>query len=170
MTASPDWRMKPAISVKSPFSHNALFGFMKAPFSGPTLCGEPCSELQSYSDSIGTTMPERRDDLLERLADVDSFARRPRNFAGNPGDRMDAFSQILSGVKLNGAVFFTAEFSAPWGLSTPASDTMAATIAPGVEHLVLYHLVIEGSAVIELTDGQCTELMPGDVVIFPHGD
>lgn len=83
---------------------------------------------------------------------------------------MDAFSQILSGVKLNGAVFFTAEFSAPWGLSTPASDTMAATIAPGVEHLVLYHLVIEGRAVIELTDGQCTELMPGDVVIFPHGD
>ena len=28
---------------------------------------------------------------------------------------MDAFSEILSGVKLSGAVFFTAEFSAPWG-------------------------------------------------------
>ena len=34
---------------------------------------------------------------------------------------MDAFSEILSGVKLNGAVFFTAEFSAPWGFSAPAS-------------------------------------------------
>ena len=83
---------------------------------------------------------------------------------------MDAFSQILSGVKLNGAVFFTAEFSAPWGFSTPASNRMAAKIAPGAEHLVLYHLVIEGGAVIELTDGQRTELRPGDVVIFPHGD
>ncbi|MBI1787593.1 MAG: cupin domain-containing protein [Acidobacteria bacterium] len=83
---------------------------------------------------------------------------------------MDAFSQILSGVKLNGAVFFTAEFSAPWGFSTPASNMMAAKIAPGAEHLVLYHLVIEGGAVIELTDGQRTELGPGDVVIFPHGD
>ena len=30
---------------------------------------------------------------------------------------MDAFSEILSGVKLNGAVFFNAEFSAPWGFS-----------------------------------------------------
>ena len=40
-------------------------------------------------------------------------------------DRMDAFSEILSGVKLNGAVFFTAEFSAPWGFSVPASKQMA---------------------------------------------
>jgi AraC-like DNA-binding protein len=83
---------------------------------------------------------------------------------------MDAFSEILSGVKLNGAVFFTAEFSAPWGLSTPSSKIMAANIAPGAEHLVLYHLVIEGGAVIELLDGHSTELKPGDVVVFPHGD
>ena len=83
---------------------------------------------------------------------------------------MDAFSEILSGVKLNGAVFFTAEFSAPWGFSAPASNVMAAMIAPGAAHLVLYHLVIEGGAVVELPDGQSIELKPGDVVIFPHGD
>ena len=83
---------------------------------------------------------------------------------------MDAFSEILSGVKLKGAFYFTAEFSAPWGGSTPASNTMAARLAPGAEHLVLYHLVIEGGALIELMDGQCTELSPGDIVIFPHGD
>ena len=53
---------------------------------------------------------------------------------------MDAFSEILSGVKLSGAVFFTAEFSAPWGFSTPASRLMAAKVAPGAAHLVLYHL------------------------------
>src|SRR5580765_5898967 len=29
-TASPDSRMNAAISVKSPFSHNALFGFMRS--------------------------------------------------------------------------------------------------------------------------------------------
>jgi hypothetical protein len=52
---------------------------------------------------------------------------------------MDAFSEILSGVKLNGAVFFTAEFSAPWGFSASGSKVMAATIAPGTAHLILYH-------------------------------
>ena len=83
---------------------------------------------------------------------------------------MDAFSEILSGVKLNGAVFFSAEFSAPWGFSTPPTEVMVATHAPGAEHLVLYHLLIEGGAIIELTDGQSIELRPGDIVIFPHGD
>jgi AraC-like DNA-binding protein len=82
---------------------------------------------------------------------------------------MDAFSQILSGVKLNGAVYFAAEFSAPWGLSTPSSNTMTARLAPGAEHMVLYHLV-EGGAFVELTDGQSLDLKPGDIVIFPHGD
>ena len=83
---------------------------------------------------------------------------------------MDAFSEILSGVKLNGAVFFSAEFSAPWGFSAPASDMTAATLGPGAPHLVLYHFVIDGGAVVELADGQSIELKPGDVVIFPHGD
>src|SRR5215472_11765759 len=113
-------------------------------------------------------MPERRFDLLERLARADSFARMPANFAESPPE-MDAFSEILSGVKLNGAVFFNAEFTAPWGLSAPASKLMAPAIAPGAEHLVLYHLVIEGGAVVEMPDGESLELAPGDIVIFPHG-
>src|SRR5579862_1761454 len=83
---------------------------------------------------------------------------------------MDAFSEILSGVTLKGAVFFTAEFSAPWGFSAPASKALATTVAPGAEHLVLYHLVIEGRAVVDLPDGRSIELEPGDIVVFPHGD
>jgi AraC-like DNA-binding protein len=83
---------------------------------------------------------------------------------------MDAFSEILSGVKLKGAVFFSAEFSAPWGFTAPASKTTAATLALGAAHLVLYHFVIDGEAVVELAEGPSIELKPGDVVIFPHGD
>jgi AraC-like DNA-binding protein len=83
---------------------------------------------------------------------------------------MDAISHILSGVKLNGALFFHAEFSAPWGVSIPGADLMTTRLAPGAEHLVLYHLVIEGGASIELTGERFLELGPGDVVIFPHGD
>jgi AraC-like DNA-binding protein len=85
---------------------------------------------------------------------------------------MDAFSEILSGVKLHGAVYFTSEFSAPWGFSAPASDRMglASTLSLGDAHLIIYHLVLEGGALAELEDGQSLELKPGDVVIFPHGD
>ena len=115
-------------------------------------------------------MPERRHDLLERLAEANRLTERPGKFADSSKDLVDAFSQILSGVRLNGAVFFSAEFSAPWGVSAPAAKAMAVTADVRAEHLVLYHLVIEGGAVIELIDGQRTELSAGDIVVFPHGD
>jgi AraC-like DNA-binding protein len=83
-------------------------------------------------------------------------------------DPVDTFSEILSGVKLNGAVFFSAEFSDPWGFSTSPPHALANQLAPGTEHLVLYHFVIDGGAIVQLFDGSCVELMPGDVVIFPQ--
>ncbi len=83
---------------------------------------------------------------------------------------MDAFSEILTGVKLNGAVFFTAEFSAPWGVTTGASTLLAAKIGSRSEHLIVYHLLVEGGAAVEMEDGLSIALAPGDIVIFPHGD
>jgi len=47
---------------------------------------------------------------------------------------------------------------------------MAAKVVPGSDHLVLYHLLIDGSGIVELQDGQRTELAPGDIVVLPHGD
>jgi AraC-like DNA-binding protein len=83
---------------------------------------------------------------------------------------MDAFSEILSGVKLKGAVFFRAEFSAPWGVTEASSEKLASEFAPGADHMVLYHFMIDGGAFVRTLDGPSLELFPGDVVIFPHGD
>ena len=82
---------------------------------------------------------------------------------------MDAFSEILSGVKLSGALFFSAEFSAPWCFMSPASNTLAPLLAPGAPHLVIYHFVIDGTAFVTLPDGESIELGPGDIVVLPHG-
>jgi hypothetical protein len=35
---------------------------------------------------------------------------------------VDAFSEVLRGVKLKGAVFFSAEFSWPWSFVSPALE------------------------------------------------
>jgi AraC-like DNA-binding protein len=83
---------------------------------------------------------------------------------------MGAFSEILGGVALKGALFFSAEFSAPWGFSTPASRNLAPVLAPGAPHLVIYHFVIEGSGFIHLEDGSKLRLEAGDVIVLPHGD
>lgn len=83
---------------------------------------------------------------------------------------MDAFSEVLSGVRLKGAMFFSAEFSAPWRLSTPHCRALAPVLAPGAPHIVVYHFVVEGTARARVEGGADIELMPGDIVVFPHGD
>jgi len=83
---------------------------------------------------------------------------------------MDAFSEVLSGVRLKGAMFFSAEFSAPWRLSTPHCRLLAPTLAPDAPHLAIYHLVVEGAARASVEGGPEIELSPGDIVVFPHGD
>jgi AraC-like DNA-binding protein len=92
-------------------------------------------------------------------------------FAANPEhSSMDAFSEILSGVKLKGAVFFRAEFSAPWQISAPESSKIAPTLSPGAPHLIVYHLLLEGRAKVRLNKGGTLSMEAGEVVIFPHGD
>ena len=83
---------------------------------------------------------------------------------------MDAFSEVLSGVRLKGAMFFSAEFSAPWRLSTPHCRALAPTLAPGAPHIVIYHFVVDGTARACVEGGSDVELLPGDIVVFPHGD
>ena len=83
---------------------------------------------------------------------------------------MDAFSEVLSGVRLKGAMFFSAEFSAPWRLSTPHCRLLEPALAPGAPHIVVYHFVVEGTARARVEDGPDVELSPGDIVMFPHGD
>jgi hypothetical protein len=58
---------------------------------------------------------------------------------------MDAFSEVLSDVRLKGALFFSAELSAPWSFSAPPSAAMAPLLLPGAPHLIIYHLVVEGT-------------------------
>ena len=83
---------------------------------------------------------------------------------------MDAFSEVLSGVRLKGAMFFSAEFSAPWRLSTPHGRVLAPALAPDAPHIVVYHFVVEGAARARVEGGTDIELSPGDIVVFPHGD
>src|SRR6187397_3029658 len=118
-------------------------------------------------------MPARLKFLTVSPARLECFAQAPENFAGRPQEdrrSMDAFSEVLSGVRLKGAMFFSAEFSAPWRLSTPHCRVLASTLAPGAPHIVIYHLVVDGSARVCVEGGPDVELSPGDLVVFPQGD
>src|SRR3954470_15953571 len=83
---------------------------------------------------------------------------------------MDVLSEVLRTVKLEGALFFNAEFSAPWCLSSSQSTAIAPYLSPGAGHLILYHFLTEGRAYAKLPDGGREELIAGDIIVFPHGD
>ncbi len=82
---------------------------------------------------------------------------------------MDALSEILATMKLQGALFFRGNFSAPRYVSSPESRIMAKALAPTATHLVIYHLLTEGAARLRLSDGTDVHLAAGDIVVMPHG-
>lgn len=83
---------------------------------------------------------------------------------------MDVLSEVLKAVKLDGAVFFNGEFSAPWCALEPDSCTMAAYLSAHSAHVIIFHLVTEGQCYARVEDdGTPLALAAGDIVIFPHG-
>jgi len=83
---------------------------------------------------------------------------------------MDVLSEVLNVVRLDGAFFYNAEFSAPWSFRSPPSSVVAPYLASGDRHVILYHLLTEGRAWARLEDGPPVALGPGDIVVFAHGD
>lgn len=83
---------------------------------------------------------------------------------------MDVLSEILKVVKLEGAFYYNGEFSAPWGFRAPASCELAPHFSLGSSHVIIYHLLTEGSAIAGIDGSEAFQLDAGDIVIFPHGD
>jgi AraC-like DNA-binding protein len=83
---------------------------------------------------------------------------------------MDVLSEVLKAVTLEGAVFYNAEFSAPWGFRTPPSRALAPHVAAADKHVIVFHLLTDGRGSARLEDGEPLSLEAGDIVVFPHGD
>ena len=83
---------------------------------------------------------------------------------------MDVLSEVLKVVRLQGALYYNGEFTAPWSVRATPSRTLADYFAPACEHVIVYHLITEGRAVARLEDGQRISLQAGELVMIPHGD
>jgi AraC-like DNA-binding protein len=82
----------------------------------------------------------------------------------------DPFSEALRSVRLSGAIFLDAELSAPWGFASPPASAGARLIAPSAEHLILFHLLVEGEATVRLPGQRSVALAAGDIAVLPRGD
>lgn len=83
---------------------------------------------------------------------------------------MDALSETLRVVRLVGAIFINAKFTAPWCYHSPRADASARVLEPNAERIVIFHLITEGECFVLMKDQPPLKLSAGDVVIFPQGD
>jgi AraC-like DNA-binding protein len=83
---------------------------------------------------------------------------------------MDALSETLRVVRLVGAIFINARFTAPWCYQSPRADSVAPILEPGAERVVIFHLITEGDCYVELAGEPPVLLSAGDAIIFPQGD
>jgi AraC-like DNA-binding protein len=84
---------------------------------------------------------------------------------------MDALSGVLKSVRLEGAFYLNAEFTAPWCMRGRFGLSSVRERLSGAEHLVLFHFVTEGRCKVQLVEGgEVLDLSAGDVVLFPQDD
>ena len=82
----------------------------------------------------------------------------------------DALSDLLRTVRLTGATFFDVAGKDPWVAEQPTPAMVLPKVLPGAEHLIAYHVVIEGRCFASIVGGEAIALEAGEVVVFTHGD
>ena len=84
---------------------------------------------------------------------------------------MEVLSEVLKAVKLDGALFYNAEFSAPWCAHSIDASTVTSYLSPSSPHIIIFHLLTEGRGYAHVEgDDRLVSLEAGDIIIVPHGD
>lgn len=86
---------------------------------------------------------------------------------------MDVLSDVLREVRLTGSVYFDVHAGAPWVATTPGAASICAGVMPEVEHVIGFHIVLDGRGWAQLMSGAAQPpicLDAGDAVIIARGD
>lgn len=79
-------------------------------------------------------------------------------------------NDALATIRLAGAIFLRAEYTAPWAYESPPPDVLTHILRPGAKRLILFHIVAEGRCRIRLQRGEHLEADAGEVVVLPYGE
>lgn len=99
-----------------------------------------------------------------------SFRAGPAAAARAPASGRDPLSAVLRNVRLTGALFFAVDATSPWGVEVPRAGLFGPLILPRAQHVVSYHIVLQGSGYARIPGARPTPFAAGDIIVFPHGD
>ena len=85
---------------------------------------------------------------------------------------MDVLSDVLSAVRLTGAVYFDINARAPWVAETPPMTSICSRVMPDFERVIAFHVMMEGACWAQLADESepAVKLESGSAVLFVRGD
>jgi AraC-like DNA-binding protein len=121
---------------------------------------EPCASVRFASQAV--RMPIR--------SDLSSGSDARASATSSAGVSADVLSDVLRSIRLTGAVYFDFELSTPWVAEAPPSREIAATVMPGAQRVIEYHLIARGACWGYLVGQEPIRLKEGDLIIFPQGD
>jgi AraC-like DNA-binding protein len=82
---------------------------------------------------------------------------------------LDLVSDVLRAVRLDGAYFYKVVASDPWWVESSSARAELAGVLPQSEHLISYHVVVEGECFGGVPSGPLHPMRGGDVIVFPGG-
>jgi AraC-like DNA-binding protein len=83
---------------------------------------------------------------------------------------LSPLGDVLSAVRLSGAVFLRAEYSDPWAIESPPAAEMTSLFGSLARRLILFHIVAEGQCWLRLGSGAYVRAAAGEVLVLPYGD
>jgi AraC-like DNA-binding protein len=83
---------------------------------------------------------------------------------------IDTLSDVLRAVHLTGAMYVDIRAAEPWAAEAPPARAIAPYVRPGADHVIEFHVVLEGSCWGGLVGEPRVQLGTGDVIVFPQGD
>jgi AraC-like DNA-binding protein len=85
---------------------------------------------------------------------------------------LDVLSDVLRAVRLTGAVYFDIHARAPWIAQTPPMSSICANVMPDFEHVIAFHIMMEGECWAALADDSepPVRLEAGDAILIPTGE
>jgi AraC-like DNA-binding protein len=94
----------------------------------------------------------------------DCMTARPHSASSDP------LSEVLSMIRLEGAVFLDNKFTAPWCLLSAIEPRDCAPYLFYPRQIIAYHLVVEGRVMVRLPGHPPVTLYAGDAVVLPRND
>ncbi|MFJ8114169.1 AraC family transcriptional regulator [Streptomyces sp. NPDC096132] len=87
-----------------------------------------------------------------------------------PATAWTALDAALRGLRLDGALFFRAEFTEGWAYRSPAPDELVRILRPRASRLIVFHIIAGGTCWARARGGQRLWAREGDVVVVPYGE